>query len=94
MMIKMWDPLLRTFVSSSPREITDIPEYALKTAGFYRIKIQVKKDGTVANASLQLDDQRQATAEEIVRHTLYCPAKDGQDYLESDYSIGIIACAF
>lgn len=92
--LQLWDPLLRTFISSSPREIRDIPSYVIDEAGIYHIKVLVKKDGTAANVSMNLDDKHQKAEEEVMMHTLYCPAKDGADYLEAEWAMNIFACAF
>jgi hypothetical protein len=93
-MVELWDPLLKTFISSSPRKVTDIPWYAINGVGIYHVKIQVKKDGTVTKASMYRNDDQQKEAEEIIKHTLYCPAKDGQDYLEAEYTTGMFVCGF
>jgi hypothetical protein len=93
-MIEVWDPMLKTYISSSPREITDIPWYAFDGIGIYRVKVLVKKDGMVAKASMYREDHKQVAAEAIIRHTLYCPAKDSQDYLEAEYEGGMLVCGF
>ncbi|HEY7162301.1 MAG TPA: hypothetical protein VH815_13630, partial [Acidobacteriota bacterium] len=60
--------------------------------GFYKINVFVKKDGTVGRASMRREDEKRNEAEEIIEHTLYCPAKDGVDYLDTEYEFQIWVC--
>jgi hypothetical protein len=91
-MIKLWDPQLRTFIRSEPRAIIDLPSYAINKIGHYQIRVVVTKDGKVGRARIFRTGEIEKSIEEIIQYTLYCPAKDGFDYLESAYEYQIWAC--
>lgn len=91
-MLKLWDPLLRTYISNKPRIVVEEQNLVSESIGHYWIKIVVKGDGTVKNITLTNPSPPFELQREVMMHELYCPAKDGSDYIEGELSYIRMVC--
>jgi hypothetical protein len=91
-MLDLWDPHLRTFLLSEPIAVIELPLYGTQGIGIHDIDVLVKKDGTVGKAAVSRNGKQETV--EIIQHTLYCPAKNIEDYSESNFKRMRIVCGF
>lgn len=91
-MLKLWDPILRTYISSEPRIVIKEQDIVPESIGHYSINIVVKTDGKVQSITLTNPAPPFELQREVMMHELYCPAKDGSDYIESQLSYIRMVC--